>query len=77
MLLCATLLSVAAARKPERRGGKQEEPTTWAEFAWNGVKFCFAMSPLIAIGAVLFYAQDDEEAEDAKRKRAKENGGKG
>jgi hypothetical protein len=69
-VLLILMVSFVAARKVE----KVEEEAGWGEFAWNGLKFCFAMSPLIAMGSLLYFATDDEEAEEAKRKRAKENG---
>ena len=38
------------------------------EFAWTAAKVIFACSPILAIAAVLAFAKEDNETEDAKRK---------
>jgi hypothetical protein len=39
-----------------------------------GLKFCFAMSPLLAIGGVMYFAQDSKEEEENKRRVAHKTG---
>ena len=38
------------------------------DYAWTTFKVVFACSPIIAIGAILLLAREDEDEEAAKRK---------
>jgi hypothetical protein len=46
-----------------------DEPWTPLEYAINGAKLLFAMSPLIALAYVLISAFESEESEESKRKK--------
>ena len=46
-----------------------DEPWTPLEYAINGVKIIFALSPLIALAYVLISAFESEESEESKRKK--------
>lgn len=46
-----------------------EEPWTPVEYAINGAKLLFAISPLLVLAYILISAFEDETAEDQKRKK--------
>jgi hypothetical protein len=47
----------------------EEEPWGPADYAINGAKLLFAVSPLLALGYVLFSAFETPEAEALKRRK--------
>eukprot|EP00533_Pseudo-nitzschia_delicatissima_P006597 CAMPEP_0116095684 /NCGR_PEP_ID=MMETSP0327-20121206/9794_1 /TAXON_ID=44447 /ORGANISM="Pseudo-nitzschia delicatissima, Strain B596" /LENGTH=62 /DNA_ID=CAMNT_0003587367 /DNA_START=87 /DNA_END=275 /DNA_ORIENTATION=+ len=46
-----------------------DEPWTPVEWAINGVKMLFALSPLLGLGYVLMTAFEDDDAELRKRSK--------
>lgn len=46
-----------------------DEPWTPVEWAINGAKMTFALSPLLLLGYILFSAFESEELENKKRNK--------